>query len=103
MTLLKALADMSRLQIIEFLQEGEKSSKDIEAALGKCQSTTSQHLKVLVDSGLLAYRQDGIRKFYTIKSNQVLDIIAAITSLVGTLNKANLNNMAAHDIRDTLL
>ncbi len=100
--LLKALADKSRLQIIEILYDGEKNSKDIEDALGKCQSTTSQHLKLLVDSDLLTIRQDGLKKYYKVKP-EVLDFVAAINALVGKITKERIGSIAAHEIEDTLL
>jgi DNA-binding transcriptional ArsR family regulator len=100
--LLKALADKSRLQIIEMLYDGEKSSKYIEDGIGKCQSTTSQHLKVLVDSDLLSFRQDGLKKYYKVKG-EVLDFVAAIAALVGKITKQKIDTIAAHDIQDTLL
>jgi DNA-binding transcriptional ArsR family regulator len=100
--LLKALADKSRLQIIELLYDGEKSSKDIEDGLGKCQSTTSQHLKVLVDSDLLSFRQDGLKKYYKVKG-EVLDFVSAITTLVGKITQQKIGTMASHTIKDTLM
>jgi DNA-binding transcriptional ArsR family regulator len=99
---LKALADRSRLQIIELLVDGEKSSKDIEDGLGKCQSTTSQHLKVLVDSELVSFRQDGLKKYYKVKG-EVLDFVAAITSLVGKISQQRIGTMASQTIKETLM
>lgn len=100
--LLKALADKSRLQIIEMLYDGEKNSKEIEDGLGKCQSTTSQHLKLLVESDLLSYRQDGLKKYYKVKAD-VLDFVAALAALVGKITRQRIGTMASHDIKDTLL
>ncbi|NMC06707.1 MAG: winged helix-turn-helix transcriptional regulator [Candidatus Lokiarchaeota archaeon] len=99
---LKALADESRLKILEILYDGEKSSKDIEDGLGKCQSTTSQHLKMLVEKQLVTSRQDGLKKYYTIKV-EVVDFIAALDLLVRQINKHQSDIMAEHEIRDTLL
>ncbi len=100
--LLKALADKSRLQIIEMLYDGEKSSKDIEDGLGKSQSTTSQHLKVLVDSDLLSFRQDGLKKYYKLKG-EVLDFVAAINALVGKITQKRIGSIASQTIKDTLM
>ncbi|MBN2150069.1 MAG: winged helix-turn-helix transcriptional regulator [Candidatus Lokiarchaeota archaeon] len=101
-SLLKALADKSRLQIIDFLSDGERNSKEIEDALGKCQSTTSQHLKLLVETELLSFRQDGLKKYYKVNA-EVLDFVAALNALVGKISKHKINAMAAHEIKDTLL
>ncbi|MEX2681990.1 MAG: ArsR/SmtB family transcription factor [Candidatus Sigynarchaeota archaeon] len=100
--ILKALADKSRLQIIEILYDGEKNSKEIEDQLGKCQSTTSQHLKVLVDADLLSFRQDGLKKYYKVKP-EVLDFMASVNALVGKITRQKMGSIVAHEIKDTLL
>jgi len=101
-SLLKALADRSRLQIVEILYDGEKNSKEIEDALGKCQSTTSQHLKVLVDADLLSFRQDGLKKYYKIKP-ELLEFVASINALANKITKHKMDSIVAHEIKDTLL
>ena len=99
--LLKALADKSRLQIIEMLYDGEKSSKEIERGLGKCQSTTSQHLKILMDSELLSFRHEGLTKYYKVKAD-VLDFVAALSALVGKITQNKIGTIVSNDIKDTL-
>jgi ArsR family transcriptional regulator len=99
--LLKALADKSRLQIIEMLYDDEKTSKDLEDGLGKCQSTMSQHLKMLVDNDLLSIRQDGIKKYYKVKG-EVLDLVAAIVSFVGNNTKQRIDTIASQERKDAL-
>ena len=52
-TVFKAIADPSRIKIIEFLRNGEKCACEIVEQVGFAQPTVSRHLKVLTDSGFL--------------------------------------------------
>nr|MDO8115494.1 metalloregulator ArsR/SmtB family transcription factor [Candidatus Sigynarchaeota archaeon] len=99
---LNALADKTRLQIVEFLQDGEKIQGDIKDFIQKSQSTTSQHLKVLIDGGLLTYRQDAQQKYYKVKNTQVLDILAAVSRFISSQNKDRIDGISAQNVRDTL-
>ncbi|MFN9872522.1 MAG: ArsR/SmtB family transcription factor [Cyanobacteriota bacterium] len=58
-TLLRALADPIRLQVIEALSGGERCVCELTSELGLAQSKLSFHLKVLRQAGLLADRQSG--------------------------------------------
>jgi len=57
--LLKALADKSRLQIIEMLSCGELCACMILEELHITQPTLSHHMKILSDCGLVNGRKDG--------------------------------------------
>ena len=59
LTVLKALADPVRLEIIEFLKDGEKCVCEIVSAIGKAQSTVSKHLDTLYHADILEKRVDG--------------------------------------------
>jgi DNA-binding transcriptional ArsR family regulator len=72
----KAIADPTRLEIIEVLKEGEKCQCEIHPELEKSQSTISQHLKILIECGILEMRRDGQKKMYSIKESGVLKMIA---------------------------
>jgi DNA-binding transcriptional ArsR family regulator len=71
----KAIADPTRLEIIEFLKDGEKCQCEIHPELEKSQSTISQHLKILIESGIIEMRRDGQKKMYSIKDIDVLRMI----------------------------
>ena len=64
---LAALAHPARLRIVRQLACLDASCcKDIVAQLDLAQSTVSQHLKILVDAGLVHYRQSGQSSHYSI-------------------------------------
>ncbi|MGB3944222.1 MAG: metalloregulator ArsR/SmtB family transcription factor [Methanothrix sp.] len=72
---LKAVADPSRLRIIKLLKEGELCVCEIMAALDRRQSSTSHHLSVLKDAGLVRERKDGKWSYYRIADGAVIDMI----------------------------
>lgn len=80
--LFKAMGDPVRLQILEFLKEGEKCVCEIIPFIGRSQSTTSKNLDILYRTGILERREDGRRTFYKIKSQKVIELIKVADSLV---------------------
>lgn len=61
---LKALADPGRLLLARLLLEGTFNVSEVCEVLAAPQSTTSRHLKILVDAGLVAGRREGRLVFY---------------------------------------
>ncbi len=57
--LMKALSDPNRVRVLKVLQERELCVCEIQALLGLAQSTTSKHMKLLEDAGLVVSRKDG--------------------------------------------
>ncbi|ABQ24655.1 ArsR/SmtB family transcription factor [Geotalea uraniireducens] len=73
--ILKALAQPTRLKIIDFLRDGERCVCEIFPAIGEEQSNTSRHLNMMLASGILSRRKDGLKIFYAIKHPEVLEIV----------------------------
>jgi DNA-binding transcriptional ArsR family regulator len=63
---LKALADETRLQIVEMLRGREMYAQQIVDRLEISQAAVSRHLKLLVRAEVLSVRREGCAKFYTI-------------------------------------
>lgn len=72
---LKAVADPSRLRILKLLKEGELCVCEIMAALDRRQSSTSHHLSVLREAGLVRERKDGKWSYYRIADGAVIEMI----------------------------
>ena len=106
---LKILADTTRLEIVSFLKDGEKSASEIEAELDKSQSTVSQQLKILKTAGLITLRRgkrdDDSRaiKLYEIKHTLIFNIMAALNTFISNRNKEKIDEIADIDILGTLL
>jgi ArsR family transcriptional regulator len=60
----KAIADETRLRLINLLRAHELAVGEIVEVLGIPQPKASRHLRVLVEAGLAAKRRDGLRAFY---------------------------------------
>jgi ubiquinone/menaquinone biosynthesis C-methylase UbiE len=61
----KALSDETRLRLVHIIMHYELNVNEIVAIMGMGQSRISRHLKILVDSGLLKSRRDGLWTFYS--------------------------------------
>jgi ArsR family transcriptional regulator len=60
----KALADSTRLRILNLLLQGELCVCDIQYVLDISQPTASRHLAYLKNSGMVLDNRDGYRIFY---------------------------------------
>ena len=63
---LKALADTTRLGVVESLMSGPRRAGELGEQLGVEQSLLSHHLRVLREMGLLEARRDGKSVIYTL-------------------------------------
>ncbi|MFX0101669.1 MAG: ArsR/SmtB family transcription factor [Candidatus Hodarchaeota archaeon] len=100
--LLKALADPTRLGIVDFLLNGERPPSDIQDALEKSQSTISQHLKILVHQNILEVRRDGPKKYYKVEDS-ITPILNSISNFLTARSKQELERAADRTRIDTLL
>ena len=62
----RALADPTRLRIVELLRGGERCVCDLTDALGAAQSLLSFHLKSLKEAGLVSDRREGRWSYYAL-------------------------------------
>jgi ArsR family transcriptional regulator len=72
----KALADETRLRLMRLLTRYELNVGEIVGVLGMGQSRISRHLRILVESGLLAARRDGLWVFYGARRTEFLDAVS---------------------------
>lgn len=79
--ILRALADPVRLELLEYLSDGEKCTCQILPAFSRSQSTISKHMNILHDAGILERRIDGRRTLYRIRDERVLDILREVDFL----------------------
>lgn len=79
--ILSALADSTRLEILQYLSEGERCVCEIIPSFQRSQSAISKHLNILHEAGILDRRFEGKRTLYSIKDPQVFEIIKAVDVL----------------------
>jgi len=65
----KALCEPARLDIVQSLQAGELSVSEIAAIIDRTPSSTSQHLRVLRDAGLVEGLRHGMSMRYRLRSS----------------------------------
>lgn len=63
-----AIADPHRRHILEELRRGPKSVNEIAAGLPVSRPAVSQHLKVLLDCGLVDANAKGTKRVYTLRA-----------------------------------
>ena len=79
----KALADITRLRLVNILLHYELSVNEIVSILEMGQSRVSRHLKILTDVGFLECRRDGVWAFYfIIKTGPGRELIDSIKYLL---------------------
>ena len=80
--ILKAIAQETRLSILELLRNGERCVCEIFPAINQEQSNVSRHLNMMQRAGILTRRKDGPKIFYAVKHPEVLSIIDLATSIM---------------------
>jgi DNA-binding transcriptional ArsR family regulator len=71
----KAMSDPCRLKILMLLREGELCVCEIMVGLERPQSTTSHHLSILKDAGLIRERKDGRWSRYRLSEGAVIEML----------------------------
>jgi ArsR family transcriptional regulator len=67
----KALAEPSRLRILEALRRSERTVSDLMADTRLGQANVSKHLQVLHAAGFVTRRKEGVSAYYTIADPDV--------------------------------
>ena len=67
----KALCDENRVRILKYLTSGEKCACRLLEYMDISQPTLSHHMKILVDSGMVAARKEGKWTYYSISSEGI--------------------------------
>ena len=76
-----AASDTTRLGILEFLSQRDRSAGELVQLLAVPPSRVSFHLKVLTESGLVRGQRDGRHRFYSLRG-ETLDLMLTVTRTV---------------------
>ena len=78
-SMLKAIAHPMRIAILKHLEGGKRLTvTEIHELLGIEQSTTSHHLGILKDKGVLCSKRDGKNTFYYLKHEILSQIVDCV-------------------------
>ncbi len=80
--ILKALANVTRVCIIENLKDSPYNVTELAALLGESNSITSRHLNVLKSAGLIEDEKTGTTVTYSLASNGIPDILDSVDEVI---------------------
>ncbi len=74
----KALGNGNRLEILEFLAQGERNVEQLSKLMKLSVANTSQHLQQLRQNGLVTSRKQGLHVFYRLSDTDVVPLLQAL-------------------------
>ncbi len=77
----KALSNGNRLELLEFLAQGERSVEQLSKVAGLTVANTSQHLQQLRHAGMVACRKEGLKVYYSISGDDVINLLDALRAV----------------------
>ena len=77
----RALGSAARLELLDFLAQGERTVDALARVSGLSVANTSKHLQQLRQAGLVAARRDGVHIHYRLSGDDVLEAITALRTL----------------------
>ncbi len=80
----KALGNGNRLELLEFLAQGERSVESLAKASGLSVANTSQHLQQLRQTGLVSARKEGQHVYYRVSGDDVLSLLECLRRVAET-------------------
>lgn len=95
--IMSALSTPIRLQILDMLSCGELCASQIQDAFSITQPTTSYHLKLLTDTGLVTMRNEGKYVFYSLNQERIQKFLHEFGHLVSSTESCICNKVLQKD------
>jgi len=80
--ILKAMAQPTRLKILELLRDGERCICEIVPAINGEQSNISRHISLMQKSNLVTTRKDGVRVMVKVRDPKIFDILDRVSQIL---------------------
>lgn len=77
----KVLSNGNRLELLEFLAQSERSVEELANLTGLSIANTSQHLQQLRQAGLALTRKEGLKVYYRLSGDDVIDLLTALRAV----------------------
>ena len=77
----KSLSNGNRLELLEFLAQGERTVDELAKISGLSVANTSQHLQGLRRSGLVKSRPEGQKSYYRLSDYSVVELLALVRKI----------------------
>jgi len=99
----KALSSGKRLEMLEFLAQGERSVEQLARMTGLSVANTSQHLQLLRQVGLVIARKEGLYVYYRVAGDGIVRLLATLRA-VGEEHVADVDRLVKlfRDSKDDL-
>lgn len=89
-----ALSATERLEILDYLRDGEKCVCEIGPQLNLLQPIVSRHLKILKDAGIIKCRKEATKRLYSIVNPQIYNTIDALNpQVLNALHKQRIEHI----------
>lgn len=79
---IQALGDPVRLAIVDLLSDGEVCVCDIAKRVGAERSNVSRHLAVLLKSGIVSTRRQGLNIYYELRCPCIHKFLSCVTDIL---------------------
>jgi len=97
----KALSNSNRLELLEFIAQGERGVEALARISGLTVANTSQHLQLLRQAGLVATRKEGQHVYYRLAGDEVIVLLDMLRKVaekhIADVEKLIANNLTAKD------
>jgi DNA-binding transcriptional ArsR family regulator len=80
--ILKAMAQPTRLKILELLRHGEKCICEIVPAIQGEQSNISRHISMMQKSHLVTTRKDGVKVMVKVRDPEIFKILDKVSAIL---------------------
>ena len=80
--ILKALAQPTRLKILELLRNGERCICEIVPAINGEQSNISRHISLMQKTHLVTTRKDGVKVMVSVRDPEIFNILDRISKVL---------------------
>ena len=77
----KTLSNGNRLELLEFLAQGERSVEQLSKVAGLTVANTSQHLQQLRQAGMVTSRKQGLKVYYCISGDDVINLLGSLRAV----------------------
>lgn len=77
-----ALANPIRIAIADLLRDGGRCVNDIAERIGAERSNVSRHLSIMLKSGVVQARKEGVMVFYELRTPCILNFLACASDVL---------------------
>ncbi|HBG48075.1 MAG TPA: transcriptional regulator [Cyanobacteria bacterium UBA9971] len=81
-SLIKTLANPTRLMIVDCLRKGEKTVSDIVKTIQDEQSNVSKNLSILKNQGIIKDRKVGLNVYYSLKCTCIKEFFGCLDVMI---------------------